>query len=115
MQTFAVASVLIESLSTSLLAGTSQNLSCSVDSSVLATFIWKKDDSPVNTNDSRITVSSLTSTISTLQFNTLHTSDGGQYQCVATVMSGGNSANLTDEIDLNVTSKWNITSIIHHV
>ena len=74
-----------------------------------------KDDSPVNTSDSRITVSSLTSTISKLQFNPLRTSDGGQYQCVATVMSGGNSANLTDEIDLNVTSKWNITSIIHHV
>ena len=64
-----------------------------------------KNGSPVNIGDSRITVNSPTAATSTLQFNSLRTSDGGQYQCMATVMNGGNSVNLTDEIILNVTSK----------
>ena len=71
-----------------------------------------KNGSPVNISVSRITVSSPMSTMSTLQFSPLRTSDGGQYQCVATVMSGGSSANLTDEIDLNVTSKGK--KLIHY-
>ena len=53
----------------------------------------------------RVTVnSSLYSSL--LEFNPLRTSDGGQYQCVVTVMSGGAAVNITDEINLNVTSKW---------
>ena len=91
---------------TPLLAGTSRSLSCSISAPVTsANFTWMENGSPVNTSDSRITVNS-TANASTLQFNPLRTSDGGQYQCVATVMIGGNSVNLTDEIDLSVASKW---------
>ena len=90
-----------------LLAGTLGSLTCSVGSPLSSdNFAWMKNGNPVNTSDSRITVNS-TSNTSTLQFNPLRTSDGGQYQCVATVMIGGNSVNLTDDIDLNVTSKDN--------
>ena len=66
-----------------------------------------KNGSPVNASDSRITFDGPTTATSILQFNSLRTSDGGQYQCVATIMNVGNSVNLTDEIDLNVTSKDN--------
>lgn len=91
----------------SLLAGTLGSLSCSLGSPLLSdNFAWMKNGSIVNTSISRITVNSTANT-STLQFNPLRTSDGGQYQCVATVMIGGNSVNLTDEIDLNVTGKDN--------
>ena len=56
------------------------------------------------TTGNRVTVhSSLYSSM--LEFNPLRTSDGGQYQCVVTVMSGGAAVNITDEINLNVTSK----------
>ena len=103
-----------------LLAGTLGSLSCFVGSPLSSdSFAWTKNGSPVNTSDSRITVNS-TSNTSILQFNPLHTSDGGQYQCVVTVMSGGNSVNLTDELDLNVTSKDNkqlvyMYSVLIHV
>ena len=60
---------------------------------------------PDKTSGNRVTVSgSLYSSV--LEFNPLRTSDGGQYQCVVTVMSGGAAVNITDEINLNVTSKW---------
>ena len=64
-----------------------------------------ENGSPVNTSDSRIILNSTANT-STLQFNPLLTSDGGQYQCVATLISVDNFVDLTDQIDLNVTSKW---------
>ena len=100
---------------TPLLAGTSRSLSCSISTPVTsANFTWMKNGSPVNTSDSRITVNSTANT-STLQFNPLRTSDGGQYQCVTTVTSGGNSVNLTDELDLNVTSKWKEEQLICNI
>ena len=74
-----------------------------------------KNGSLVNTSNSRIAVDSPTTATSTLQFNSLRTSDGGQYQCVATIMNGGNSVNLTDEIDLNVTSKDNKQPICMYI
>ena len=64
-----------------------------------------KNDLPVMTN-SRITVSD-SQNVSTLQFSPLHTSDGGRYQCVATISSGETVFNVTNEIDLNVTGKMN--------
>ena len=92
--------------STPLLAGTSRSLSCSICSPVAsANFTWMENGSPVNTSDSRIILNSTANT-STLQFNPLLTSDGGQYQCVATLISVDNFVDLTDQIDLNVTSKW---------
>ena len=87
------------------LAGTKQSLNCSVNPPPMsASFMWLKDDDKILETDSRVTNSSLYSSM--LEFNPLRTSDGGQYQCVATVMSGGAAVNITDEINLNVTSKW---------
>ena len=87
------------------LAGTRQSLNCSVDPLVSASFMWLVDDKILET-DSRVTVSNSSLYSSMLEFNPLRTSDGGQYQCVVTVMSGGAAVNITDEINLNVTSKW---------
>ena len=88
------------------LAGTRQLLNCSVNPPPMsASFMWLKDDKILETN-SRVTVSNSSLNSSLLEFNPLRTSDGGQYQCVVTVMSGGAAVNITDEIYLNVTSKW---------
>ena len=70
-----------------------------------ASFMWLINGEILETN-SRVTVSNSSLYSSTLEFNPLRTSDGGQYQCVVTVMSGGPAVNITDEINLNVTSKW---------
>ena len=87
------------------LAGTKQSLNCSVNPPPMsASFMWLKDDKILE-SDSRVTVSNSSLYSSMLEFNPLHTSDGGQYQCVVTVMSGGAAVNITDEINLNVTSK----------
>ena len=97
--------VSIDNTSSDLTAGTNQSLLCSVDSSTLpVNFSWLRNGSPVNTSDSRVTVSTTSST-STLMFSPLRTSDGGQYQCIGTVVSNGTTINITDEIDLNVTSE----------
>ena len=87
-----------------LLAGTSRSLVCSVPSGLSVTLNWMRNGSPVNTSDSRVTAST-TSNTSTLMFSPLRTSDGGQYQCIGTVVSNGTTINITDEIDLNVTSE----------
>ena len=86
------------------LAGTIQSLNCTVDPPMSASFMWLVDDEILETN-SRVTVSNSSLYSSMLEFNPLRTSDGGQYQCVVTVMSGGAAVNITDEINLNVTSK----------
>ena len=87
------------------LAGTRQLLNCSLSPPTMsASFMWLKDDEILETN-SRVTVSNSSLYSSMLEFNPLRTSDGGQYQCVVTVMSGGAAVNITDEINLNVTSK----------
>ena len=87
------------------LAGTRQSLNCSLSPQPMsASFMWLKDDKILET-DGRVTVSNNLLYSSMLEFNPLHTSDGGQYQCVVTVMSGGAAVNITDEINLNVTSK----------
>ena len=70
------------------------------------TFTWMKNGSLV-TNASRVTVTT-TSSSSTLTINPLRTSDGGQYQCIKTVVSNGTT--ITDEINLNVTSELMHTS-----
>ena len=90
-----------------LLSSSSQFLQCYVASSIenSIAFIWMKNGLPVMTT-SRITISD-SKNVSTLQFSPLRTSDGGQYQCVATVSSGETVFNVTNEIDLNVTCKMN--------
>ena len=95
----------------SLIAGTNRTLLCSVDSfTVPVTFTWMNNGSPVNISDGRVTVNSTSQSTSTLTINLLRTSDGGQYQCMGTVVSNGNTISITDEIDLNVTSEYMCTS-----
>ena len=86
-----------------LIAGTSRSLLCFLDSSVTFT-AWMRNGSPVNTSDSRVTVT-MTSSNSTLTISPLCTSDGGQYQCMGSVRINGVPTNVTDEINLNVTSE----------
>ena len=62
-------------------------------------------------NNSKITVSD-SQNMSTIQFSPLRTSDGGRYQCVATVSSGETVFNVTNEIDLNVTGNMNYLTLI---
>ena len=90
-----------------LLSGSSQFLQCYIANSPTNSiaFTWMKNGLLVMTN-SRITVSD-SQNVSTLQFSPLYTSDGGQYQCVATVSSGETMFNVTNEVDLNVTGKMN--------
>ena len=88
-----------------LIAETNRSLLCCVDS-VPETIAWLKNGSPVNTSDSRVTVIMTSQNSSSLMFSPLHTSDGGQYQCMGTVVSNGTTINITDEIDLNVTSEY---------
>ena len=101
-------SITIDSMGSPILARTTRSIACSVvPSTVLASFfVWMRNGSPVNNNDSRVTVIS-TSSNSTLTISPLSTSDGGQYQCIGTVMINGMPTNVTDEIDLNVTSEYN--------
>ena len=89
-----------------LIAGTSQSLLCSMDSNSLPVIYtaWLMNGNPVNTSDSRVTVAT-TSTNSTLTISPLRTSDGGQYQCIRTVVGNGTAINITDEIDFNITSE----------
>ena len=83
-------------------AGTTQSLICSVNPS--ASYItWMRNGIPVS-NNSRVTVT-MTQSNSTLTINPLHTSDGGQYQCIGTIVNNGTTINITDEIDFNVTSE----------
>ena len=95
-----------------LLSSSSQFLQChiinSLESSVA--FTWMKNGLPVM-NNSRITVSD-SQNVSTLQFSPLRTSDGGLYQCVATISSGETVFNVTNEIDLNVTGKMNYLNLM---
>ena len=93
-------------MSSPLIAGTNRSLLCSLDSStVQVTFTaWLKNGSPVNTSNSRVTVT-MTKSNSTLTISSLHTTDGGQYQCMGTTVGNGTTINITDEIDLNVTSE----------
>ena len=80
------------------------NIPDSPDVSVM--FVWWKNGEAFP-SDSRVTNTS-SGNISTLDFNPLRTSDGAQYQCVAevTVLGTPFMLNLSDVIDLNVTSEW---------
>ena len=97
-------SVLVDKMGSPLIAGTNRSLVCSVDSNVTS-IEWMRNGSPVNISDGRVTVTTTSST-SILTTNPLRTSDGGQYQCMGTVVSNGTAINITDEIDLNVTSEY---------
>ena len=94
-----------------LLAGTNQALNCSVigptSSYLIGTFRWFRNESLLLTT----TMANFWYVVSILEFNPLYTSDSEEYQCVVSVTSGGTTINITDEIDLDVTSEWvfNIT------
>ena len=96
-----------------LLAGTNQALNCSVigptSYHLFATFRWLRNDSSLLTT----TMNNLRYVFSILEFNPLHTSDSGQYQCVVGmwIETEDNSiiiisGKITDEIELNVTSEY---------
>ena len=84
------------------LSGTIGSLTCSISLNNSIIF-WIKNGSLV-VNNSRVQVMTSQGS-STIEFTPLYTSDGGRYQCIATVMSEGSVLNLTGEIVLNVTSK----------
>ena len=105
--TFTAPSVIVSlnDISSPLIAGTSRSLLCLLEFyTAPATFSWTRNGSPVNASDSRVTVT-MTQSNSTLTISSLRTSDGGQYQCMGTVVSNGTTIIVTDEIDLNVTSE----------
>ena len=107
-------SVSLDPEGTPLLAGTRRSLICAVNISdpinVSVRFIWWKNGGALPNNYSRVTNTSSGNT-STLEFNPLRTSDGAQYQCVTevTVLGTVVMMNLSDVIDLNVTSEWRNT------
>ena len=84
------------------LSGTNGSLTCSI-SLTNSIILWMKNGNLV-VNNSRVQVMTSQGS-STIEFTPLHTSDGGRYQCIATVMSGGSVLDVSGEIDLNVTSK----------
>ena len=96
--------VALDNLGDLVLAGSSRSLECSVPQELSVTLNWMKNNTVVVAG-SRVTVTT-TSNTSTLTINQLRTSDSGQYQCMGTVVSNGTTINITDEIDLNVTSEY---------
>ena len=84
------------------LSGTNGSLTCSI-SSTNSIILWMNNGNIVADN-SRVQVMTSQGS-STIEFTPLHTSDGGRYQCIATVVSEGSVLNVSGEIDLNVTSK----------
>ena len=84
------------------LSGANGSLTCSI-SLTNSIILWMKNGNLV-VNNSRVQVMTSQGS-STIEFTPLHTSDGGRYLCIATVMSGGSVLDVSGEIDLNVTSK----------
>ena len=79
-----------------LYAGTPLTLTCSiqlnpaVDTTVMATRMWRGPGSQVVSNSSRVTVSNLLKRLTfvyetTIEFDPLSTTDSGTYECEATV------------------------------
>ena len=79
-----------------LYAGTPLTLTCSiqlnpaVDTTVMATRMWRGPGSQVVSNSSRVTVSNLLKRLTfvyetTIEFDLLSTTDSGNYECEATV------------------------------
>ena len=94
-------------MGSSLIAGATSSLLCLVEfNTAPVTITWTRNGSPVDTSNSKVTVTMAQSN-STLTINPLHTSDGGQYQCIGTIVNNGTNFNITDEVDLNVTSEYN--------
>ena len=91
------ASLLLDSMETPLVAGTTQRIVCRLPFAV--SYTWLKNGVPV-INSSRV-VETTTRDMSVLEFNPLYTSDGGQYQCNVTM--GRMESELF--ITLNVTSE----------
>ena len=74
------ASLLLDSMETSLIAGTTQRIVCRLPDPMFAvSYTWLKNGVPV-INSTRV-VKTTTQNMSVLEFNPLYTSDGGQYQC----------------------------------
>ena len=93
-------------MGSSLNAGATSTLLCLLEFNAASVmFTWTRNGSPVDTSNSRVTVT-MTQSNSTLTINPLHTSDGGQYQCIGTIVNNGTTFNIPDEIDLNVTSGY---------
>ena len=94
------ASLLLDSMETPLVAGTTQRIVCRLPDPMFAvSYTWLKNGVPV-INSTRV-VKTTTQNMSVLEFNPLYTSDGGQYQCI--VSMGRMESELF--INLNVTSE----------
>ena len=97
-------SVSLNNMGLPLIAGATSSLLCLVESNTgPVTITWTRNGSPVDTSNSRVIVT-MTQSNSTLTINPLHTSDGGQYQCIGTIVNNTNTIS-TDVIDLNITSE----------
>ena len=95
------ASLLLDSMETPLVAGTTQRIVCRLPDPMFAvSYTWLKNGAPV-INSTRVVETTTQNMMSVLEFNPLYTSDGGQYQCI--VSTGRMESELF--ITLNVTSE----------
>ena len=109
--------VSVQSSGQALHEGTRQSLNCTVDTVDpfdfgLISVSWLKNGGPFITNGSRVTVRNPSMESSTIKFDPLRTSDGGRYQCVATVLRNGATVNFTVEVIINVIISEYIFSIL---
>ena len=88
-------SVSLNNMDLPLIAGATSSLLCLVESNTgPVTITWTRNGSLVDTSNSRVTVT-MTQSNSALTINPLHTSDGGQYQCMQEFLAPYHLSSLT--------------------